>query len=254
MTIGHQILGSGPERVILCHGWFGGGQATYGPLLPYLDTDACTYALVDYRGYGSSKDMAGRFTMQEAATDILALADKLGWQQFHLVGHSMGGKVVNRIALAAPDRVKSVHGVTPVPPIRIEFPPNDQALFEGAITDDGKRIGIVSFSTGNRLTPVWARGLIADLSRNSTRDAFGGYLRSWMGDDFSAEVKGSSLALKITVGAFDPTLTRPFMESTFGHLFPKVEYETLENAGHYPAHEVPVALATAIDAFVARHR
>lgn len=254
MTLGHHIHGHGPEKVMLCHGWFGGGEATFGALLPYLDARACTYALVDYRGYADSKAQAGRFTMQEAADDMRALADQLGWERFHLVGHSMGGKVAQRVAVDATARVKSVNALTPVPASRLDFDPDTMALFEGAVSDEGKRIGIVSFTTGNRLTPVWAEAMIARLAQESTREAFGGYLRSWTGDDFAAQAKGLDVPIKAMVGCFDPSITRAVVEAAFGGLYPRVEYETLDNAGHYPMHEVPVYLATAIDAFIARHR
>jgi pimeloyl-ACP methyl ester carboxylesterase len=253
MLIGHHLRGSGKEKVIFSHGWFGGGLATYGSLLPYLDGNACTYALADHRGYGASKAQTGQYTMQETADDILALADHLGWERFHLVGHSMGGKMVQRVAVDAPARVKSVVAVTPVPACKLDFDAQTKALFDSAANDDGVRTGIVSFSTGNRLTPVWAQNLIARLAQESTRAAFAGYLPSWRDHDFAEQAKGLNVPIKVISGEFDPSLTRAVLEATFGPLYPNVEYETLQNSGHYPADEVPVYLATLIDAFVARN-
>ena len=41
-------------------------------------------------------------TIDEIATDALALADELGFASFSLIGHSMGGMAIERIAALAP--------------------------------------------------------------------------------------------------------------------------------------------------------
>ncbi len=84
-------VGSGEHRVIALHGCFGSAQG-WGPLPDYLDKLTFSYAFPDLRGYGSRRDVAGDFTMPEAAADALALAGELGWDQFSLVGHSMSGQ------------------------------------------------------------------------------------------------------------------------------------------------------------------
>ena len=59
---------------------------------------------MDYRGYGGMRDAPGDYTIDEIATDALALADKLGFASFSLIGHSMGGMAIERIAALAPER------------------------------------------------------------------------------------------------------------------------------------------------------
>lgn len=51
-----------------------------------LDATGCTYAFVDIRGYGNSREVSGQFTIGEVAADAIALADQLGWHEFHVVG------------------------------------------------------------------------------------------------------------------------------------------------------------------------
>ncbi|MGU7780708.1 alpha/beta fold hydrolase [Burkholderia sp. PU8-34] len=48
------------------------------------------------------------------AADCLVLADRLGWQRFHVIGHSMNGMVTQRVAANAPSRIKSAIAVYPV--------------------------------------------------------------------------------------------------------------------------------------------
>lgn len=50
-----------------------------------------------YRGYGVSRHLDGAYTVEEIAADCLELAGAMGADRFDLVGHSMGGKVIQRM-------------------------------------------------------------------------------------------------------------------------------------------------------------
>ncbi|MWJ28591.1 alpha/beta fold hydrolase [Halomonas sp. ZH2S] len=62
---------------------------------------------VDLRNHGRSPHAKG-MSYQEMSGDVLALLDQLGIEQAHLLGHSMGGKVVISVARLAPQRVASL--------------------------------------------------------------------------------------------------------------------------------------------------
>jgi pimeloyl-ACP methyl ester carboxylesterase len=252
MTIGHTILGRGAERVIVCHGWFG-DWTVFEPTVPILDAATFTYAFVDYRGYGKSRDQKGRYTVEEIAADAIALADRLGWRRFHLVGHSMGGKVVQRVALDARDRVKSAVAVTPVPASGVPFDDKAWGLFSGAPDDDKLRAAIVDFSVSGRLTPVWVERIVRASRETTTVEAFRGYLTSWAKDDFSAEAKGLATPIKVLVGEFDAALTPDFMRQTFLAWYPNAELEVIGNSGHYPMQETPVAYTTMVETYLKAH-
>ena len=252
MSIGHTLHGLGPERVIVCHGWFG-DWTVFEPVLPMLDAEAFTYAFVDYRGYGKSRGIEGAYTVEEIAGDVLDLADALGWSRFHLVGHSMGGKVVQRVAADAPDRVKSVVAVTPVPASGIPFDERGWAMFSGAAEDDGKRRAIVDFSVGGRLTPAWVDGIVRGSRASATTAAFAGYLESWARGDFSDQVRGLATPIHVLIGEHDAALGEAFMRDTFLRWYPNASLETIGNAGHYPMQETPVIFATLVERFLKTH-
>ena len=253
MTIGHTLYGRGAEGVIVCHGWFGDSKV-FDPMLPWLDLDAFTYAFVDYRGYGKSKSMTGEYTVGEIASDVLALADSLRWGRFHVIGHSMGGKVVQRVALNAPDRVKTGIAVTPVPACGARFDEETYLMFAGAPESDEKRYGITDFSVSGRLTPRWVQAIVRASRETSTVEAFRGYLPSWAREDFSAEAKGLQTPMSVIVGEFDPKLNPEVMRETFLAWYPNAELHVIGNCGHYPMQEAPVRLATLIGEFLGRHK
>lgn len=252
MAIGHTLIGDGPEHVIVCHGWFG-DHGAFEPVMSSLDTHAFTYAFMDYRGYGKSTDLSGEFTMAEIADDALALADHLGWDRFHLIGHSMGGMAVQRILADAPGRVKTIVAITPVPASGVAFDEEGWALFSGAIDSDEKRAAIIDFTTGNRLSQSWVRHMVANSRRTTTVDAFAGYLEAWAKSDFSDEIKGKETPVLVIVGEHDPALNEELMKDTFLAWYPDSRLEMMANAGHYPMIETPVALATLMQTFMEAH-
>ena len=72
--------------------------------------------------------------MTEIAADANAVAKELGWTEFHVVGHSMGGMAMQRMILDCDDSmiIKSAVGVTPVP-CGGGLDEDATVLFEGAV-------------------------------------------------------------------------------------------------------------------------
>ena len=62
----------------------------------------------DNRDVGQSSYADGPYEVRDMAADALALADELGLDSFHLVGLSLGGAISQEIALAAPERVRTL--------------------------------------------------------------------------------------------------------------------------------------------------
>jgi 3-oxoadipate enol-lactonase len=63
---------------------------------------------VDNRDVGQSGDAAGPYTIADLAADVAELLDQLDVPAAHVVGLSMGGMIAQELALARPDRVKSL--------------------------------------------------------------------------------------------------------------------------------------------------
>jgi 3-oxoadipate enol-lactonase len=62
----------------------------------------------DNRDVGQSSYAAAPYGIEDMAADTLGLADALGLDSFHVLGASLGGAVAQHLALAAPERVRTL--------------------------------------------------------------------------------------------------------------------------------------------------
>lgn len=252
MSEGYRHVGGGEHVVFGLHGWFGSAEA-WSALEPHLDRDAFTYVFLNCRGYGSRRDVAGKYSPAEVAADVLELADSWGATRFSLLGHSMGGKFMQQVCAEAPDRVRAMVGVSPVPAGQVPFDDDGWALFSGAAERPENRRAIIDLTTGNRHTDVWLDAMVRHSLDHSDPDAFGAYLHAWARADFHERIVGSTVPVKAIAGEHDPALGEAVMRGTFEVWYPNAEIEVMGNAGHYALDETPVALATSVEAFLKRH-
>lgn len=251
MTIGHVTMGQGPEKVVVLHGWLG-DHTVYTPLFQWLDFDTFTFAFMDCRGYGRSRELAGDHTIGEWGADVIDLADAQGWDTFHLVGHSMGGMAVQWVAAEVPHRIGAAVAITPVPASGVPFEGPALDLFANAWQKRENRAAILAMTTGDRLGPLWRDTMAERSMTQCTPQAFRDYFKAWSETDFAGRVDGLTPPLKVIVGHHDPAITEDAMRATLLAWFANAELEVFEDAGHYPMQECPPRLAHSIQAFLRR--
>ncbi|WP_435198199.1 alpha/beta fold hydrolase [Janibacter sp. GS2] len=253
MTINPVVVGSGPTKVITVHGWFGGAHG-WGLLPELIDTDAYTVAFFDLRGHGSRIDVEGEYTLDEVADDVFALADELGWQEFALVGHSMGGVMALRAFSRHPERITAIVGVSPVPASGVPLDEDGQALFGGAAEEPANRHAIIDLTTGNRQPTSWLDAMVRFTREHSRPEAVAGYLTSWTGADFAGDLPTPSVPVHAVVGEHDPALGEATMNATWLEQLRGCTLTVIPNAGHYAMFEAPVSLIAAIEATLGQVR
>ncbi len=97
---------SGNKHKILCiHGWLD-NAASFRPLLPLVQ-DAEIIA-IDLPGHGHSDHQASIYSLATQAHTVLATADALGWDNFSVIGHSLGGCIAPFATVASPARIESL--------------------------------------------------------------------------------------------------------------------------------------------------
>jgi pimeloyl-ACP methyl ester carboxylesterase len=113
-------LAAGPptgELVVLLHG-FPQTSACWTQLLETLAAAGYHAAAPDQRGYspGARPTTIQAYRLSELVADVTAIADRLGAETFHLVGHDWGGVVAWQLAGHHPERVATLTAVsTPHP-------------------------------------------------------------------------------------------------------------------------------------------
>ncbi len=100
-----EVGGASRRPLVLVHGYCG-SRLDFSPVRSALVEDRRVIAY-DQRGHGES-DRRAPYSVALLARDLEALLDALGEREVDLLGHSLGGMVALRFALARPRRVRSL--------------------------------------------------------------------------------------------------------------------------------------------------
>lgn len=92
--------------LVLVHGWCSNMHSLACQFEAFSRTRPVL--AVDLRGHGASSAMAGPYTVEQLAGDVLALLDHVGWKGAAIAGHSMGGAVALEAARLVPDAFRAV--------------------------------------------------------------------------------------------------------------------------------------------------
>lgn len=208
--------------------------------------------LFDNRDVGLSSKLGGPdatgacYTLWDMARDVLAVADDLGLDTFHVAGQSLGGMIAQVLLAEAGDRVRSVTLFYTAPAFRAEYlrdPDQKQEGFEFYQDADSAVEGSVarervSSSPGYPFDEDWAR----DLARRSYERCYepAGNLRQMAAvesfhDGVLAQIQGCPVPATITHGSADAyflpraaiDLYQALPQAEL-HLFPGMGHELVE--------------------------
>ncbi len=106
VAMSHRVRGDGPPLLLCAGTGYNGG--TWPDWM--VDPLARHFSVVtfDYRGTGQTPGVAGDYTTRLFAADVARLIDQLGMGPAHVLGHSMGGRVAQWVALDHPAQVRSL--------------------------------------------------------------------------------------------------------------------------------------------------
>jgi len=154
-------MGAG-RPLLLLHGWpeF---WLTWEPVMTRL-ADRFTLYAPDLRGFGDSDKPEGLFGPDQQAADMLALMDALGLAQAGIVGHDVGGALMQPLARLAPERIAGLF------------------FFDFVYPGIGSRM-----AEPERLNNIWYQSFhqmemapaLVGASRESCRRYIGHFLKAW---------------------------------------------------------------------------
>lgn len=148
-------------KVLALHGWLD-NAASFDVLAPMLNH--CHIVALDMPGHGMSdhKPPQAQYNIWDDLLDVLAVADELGWQKFHLLGHSRGALMCSLLSAAVPERVHSFLLLDAILPLAV--PASDAPKQLGGFLRDNRSIDkkrLPCYSSFEEAVAARCRGLLA---------------------------------------------------------------------------------------------
>jgi pimeloyl-ACP methyl ester carboxylesterase len=90
--------------VIALHGWLD-NAASFDVMLPFMDT--LHVIAIDCAGHGNSsfRSADSSYNIWQDISEVIGIADQLGWDRFALLGHSRGAIISSLVAGTFPERI-----------------------------------------------------------------------------------------------------------------------------------------------------
>ena len=186
------------EYLVFVHGFMGGG-AQWAEQCAFFQ-DHFRVITPDLPGFSGKCQMAAPENIEEYAHSILKELSDSGIQSFHLVGHSMGGMVVQEMVRLSPERIKRLilYGTGSVGVLPGRFEPI--SVSKKRVAEEGP------LATGRRIAATWfmkgdeAKGypLCADLAAKASLQAMQAGLSAmekWSGTEGLHRIKSPTLVL-----------------------------------------------------------
>ena len=200
-----------------------------------------------------------RYTLKDMAADAMAVLDAVGASEAHVVGVSMGGMIVQRIAIDYPKRVLSLTSImsapsgdvvaTPEAMAVISNPPPDPAADYEAFVAHGMRNARTIGSPGYPRTDAELRERVAAEHARAFNPSGVGRQRQAIGadGDRTGELRRLNVPTVVLHGEDDP-LVQPVGGRDTAEAIPDAELRLIPGMGH----DLPPALYdTIVDALVA---
>ena len=253
--------GEGPERVVLIHG-FQASAAIWRLVQEALPAARYTSIAINNRGAGGSEAPPREedFSVQIFAADAFELVSKLGWRDFTLVGHSLGGATVAQFAVDHPDLIKGLVLLDPSDPDGARLPvdgPGLDELIERRMAarraqqergDAGDGID----ATALRDTSSAVVRAVADDMRNAPERRLRGSMRSMFELRIGDRVRGLTMPVLLAGGDADELIPVASMLATWAKLPAGAGLHFWHGVGHSPNLDAPADVAALLQRFIER--
>jgi pimeloyl-ACP methyl ester carboxylesterase len=187
--------------------------------------------------------------------DLVGVADQLGWETFHLIGHSMGGQAVQGILANEQyrERVLSAVLVSPVPSQGFPLDAESESMFLKAASTPAVMEGVVGTLAGGQHSAGFSQYVNALSQATVDEDTLRKYLQAWTLDDVSEGIRGYEGPVLVLSGELDPVLGPP-VAGKIAAQFSDSTHHVIPATGHFPPLESPTLVSARIGEHVLAQR
>jgi pimeloyl-ACP methyl ester carboxylesterase len=197
-----------------------------------------------------TSDDPGPFSLDRLAQAVASVVDAVG-RSTVLVGHSKGAQIAELVARTRPRPIAGLVLLTPVPLGGLALPEvTATALRSLGDNPEAQRELRIKFSSHLTAADLDHAVEVGAKVRPETSAAL---FEVWSGGHDSGLVPSVvNVPVLIIGGADDPFVTRDLLTTAIFPRFSRARSASISSAGHWPHLEQPVAVAKAIDGFLAQ--
>ena len=254
-AIAYDERGEGVPLVFL-HG-IGGNRNNWSRQLEVFSSSYRAIAW-DARGYGDSDDYEGPCRFEDFSDDLERLLNHLEIDCAHLVGLSMGGRILMDFAVRYPSRVRSLVIAGSFPSFGRALTSAQQAEFmrlRREPLEQGRSFEELAPELVDSLVGPYAsahaRQLMTESISGLRADSYLKTLQATMSFDRTEALSKITAPTLLLYGEFD-TLVTPEAGRTVHRALPTAEYRVIRRAGHLVNIEYPAEFNAAVAAFLSR--
>lgn len=249
--------GEGVPTLIFLHYW-GGSARTWDAVVAALPARYRTVR-PDLRGWGQSQRFETpatpiAFSLDAFADDVLNVVQALRLDHYVLVGHSMGGKIAQRIASRRPVGLSGMVLVAPAPPTPLNMPEDALAAMVRAYDSVASvELAIDHMLTARPLSPAQRQQVIED-SLQGMPDAKRAWPQFTSREDIAESVARIEVPVAVIAGTLDKVDSVTTLQAELLSRVPHAALHELTDIGHLSPLEAPSEVAAIIDQFIRQHR
>jgi pimeloyl-ACP methyl ester carboxylesterase len=245
LDVSYDATGEGAETVVFMHGW-AGSRTYFASTIEHLDTERLRAVAVDLPGHGDSAP-AERYTLDELADAVIAVADACDADRFVLVGFSMSAKFAQYVSSAHPQRVTAQILVAGCPAGELPLPPE---LLADWYARAGSAEGMIEIVELYATQPV-PDDVLAAFGRDAARvplAALRGTMELVTSTSFADRLESMTVPTLVVGGLHDPIFAPEALRDGVVAPLRQARLELLD-CGHEIPGERPRELAGLIDEF-----
>lgn len=244
----HRRAGQG-FPFVLVHGYLG-GSAQWDAEIAHF-SDRFDVIAPDLPGFGDASDRSGFSRIGDMAGAVIGTLDQLGIDKFILLGHSMGGMIVQEIAARIGSRVVKLilYGTGPLGLMPDRFEPIEQSrkrLEQDGVKRTAGRIGATWFRDGESAAGF---ALVAEIGAGANQEAALAALDAMAGWDGRPALPTLVMPTLVVWGHEDRSYRWPQVENLWRGL-PNAMLSVLPGASHAAHLEKPRLFHAVLDDFL----